>query len=566
MKQKEIAQMFDEIADIYEMKEVDFKPRAYRNAAQTLRSIGEPIEDIHERGELKDLPGIGESTAAKIEEFLETGKIRKLDELKEEAPFSISELTAVEGLGPKKIKKLHDEIGIKSLEDLKEAARNGRIEAIEGFGERTQQMILENIAFAEKTGDRFLLGYVIPEAEDIVEELKNASSRIEVAGSLRRRRETVGDIDIIAVPEGDEDLVKLFTSMDSVDRVISEGEKKSSVRLHGGIQVDLRIVEDEYFGAALCYFTGSKQHNISLRKLARKNEWKLNEYGIFSGDDRLAGNTEEEVYGKLDLDWIPPEIREDMGEIESSSEGKLLDLIERDDIRGDLQMHSDWSDGRNTMEEMVEACIELGHEYMAVTDHAGEIRIAGGLDLKRIRKQVKEIDRLNSEFDEIEIIKGLEANIQKDGKLDISKEEREEVDLVLGSVHSSFRMERKEMTDRLVTAVKSGEFHILAHHTGRKIQERKGIDVDLEKLFREGAEGGTIFEINAYPDRLDLNGYNVKRAIDEGCRISIGTDSHGKDHLRFIDIGVSTARRGWATKEDIINAMSFKDLMRTLQK
>ena len=566
MKRKEIAEKLEEIADLYEMKGVQFKPRAYRNAAQTIRALGEPVEDIVERGELRDLPGIGESMAEKVEEYLRTGEIGKFNELKGDLPLDIGDLTAVEGLGPKKIIKLHREIGIKSLEDLKDAARSGKIESVEGFGERTQKKILENIAFAEQKGNRFLLGYVLPESGRLVDEMKDLCSRIEVAGSLRRRRETVGDVDIIAVEKKGEDLADRFTSMDEVSKVISKGEKKTSVKLHGGIQVDLRIVEEDYFGAALCYFTGSKQHNITLRTMARKRNLKLSEYGLFEGEERLAGRTEKEVYDQLDLDWIPPEMRENQGEIELAEKGKLPTLVERGDVSGDLQMHSDWSDGKNTMREMAEAARDIGHEYIAMTDHAGEIAIAHGLDLERVKKQGKEIEKLNDDLDGIRIIHGLEANIKKDGKLDISKDVIEEVDLVLGSIHSSLRADRRDMTERMVTAVKSGQFRILAHPTGRRLQERKGIDVDLEDVFEAASEAGTALEINAFPDRLDLNGYNVKRAIDAGVKLSIGTDSHRTDHLRFIDLGVSTARRGWAEKDDVINTLSWSGFSKFLER
>jgi len=558
---KKIADLLDEIADIYEMRGAQFKPRAYRNAAQTLRSLGEPLEDIVEKEDLRDLPGIGESIANKIEEYLKTGHISKYEELKRDMDLDIRELTSVEGLGPKKIQRLHSEIGIKSLEDLKEAARAGEIQDVEGFGERTQQNILENIAFAEKKGDRFLLGFVIPEAEDLIGKLRPYCTRLEVAGSLRRKRETIGDIDIIGVEKKGNDLLEEFTSLDIVDKVISRGKKKTSVRLHGGIQVDLRMVEDDQFGAALCYFTGSKKHNIEVRKLAKKRDWKLNEYGLFHRDERVAGETEEEVFNKLGLDWIPPEIRENRGEIELASKGGLPRLVERGDIKGDLQSHSDWSDGKNTIEEMVQGARELWHDYLALTDHACEIRIAHGLDLKRVKEQGKEIDRINSEIEDLHIIHGLEANIKKDGKLDVGKDITQEVDLVLGSIHSSLRMDRKEMTDRMVTAVRSGEFRILAHPTGRKIQERKAVDVDLDKVFEAASDSNTIMEINAYPDRLDLNGYNVKKAIEAGVKLSIGTDAHSKDHLRYIDLGVATARRGWAENGDIINTMAFKELM-----
>ncbi|MFO8051733.1 MAG: DNA polymerase/3'-5' exonuclease PolX [Thermoplasmatota archaeon] len=559
MKNKEIARILDEIADLYEMREVEFKPRAYRNAAQSIRALGEDIEDVKERGNLEDIPGVGSSIADKIREYIDTGTIKKWEDLKEDFPMDLEELTSVESLGPKKAKVLFEELDIKSLEDLKEAARKGKIKDIEGFGKKTQEKLLENIAFAEQKKGRFLLGYVIQEAEDIVDSLKDQCKKIEIAGSYRRKRETVGDIDILAVSAEKGNVVETFSRLDQVSRVVLKGEKKSTVKLNSGINVDLRMIEEESYGSALQYFTGSKQHNISLRKIAQKRGLKLNEYGLFEDDKRLAGRTEEEVYDELGMEWIPPEMRENNGEVEAAQNGDLPELVKVQDLRCDLQMHSDWSDGKASLKEMAEACMERGYEFFVITDHAGELTVANSLDLKRFREQRKEIDKLKEEMD-MEIVHGVEANIKKSGRLDVPKEIIEEADLVLGSVHSSFRMERKKMTDRMVTAVKSGQFHILAHPTGRKIMEREQIDVDMDKLFEAASEAGTVLEVNAYPERLDLGGHYVKRAIDAGVDLSIGTDAHRKDHLRFIDLGVYTARRGWAEKKNIINTMTLKEL------
>jgi len=560
-----VARLLDDIADIYEMKEVRFKPRAYRRAAQTIRSLGEPVEDIRDRGELEGIPGIGRNIAAKIVEYLDTGRIEKHEELKKELPVDIDELTSIEGLGPKKVMKLYQELGIRSLEDLKEAAEEGRIAGIEGFGEKTEKTILENIEFAKNARDRFLLGYAIFESDRLISALGDHCSRLEVAGSLRRKRETVGDIDILAVSEDPGKVMELFVSMEQVQKVIARGKKKSSVRLDSGINVDLRLIEDESYGSALQYFTGSKQHNVHLRTIARKGGMKLSEYGLFKGDKLVAGRNEEEVYRGMGLDWIPPEMREDNGEIELAADGGLPDLVGIEDIRCDLQMHSTWSDGKDTLHDMASRCRELGYEYAVITDHVGEIRVANALDLNRIRKQKKEIARIEDELD-FRIIQGVEANIRKDGSLDVEKELMEEAEIVLAAVHSAFRMDRKEMTERLVNAVSSGDLHILAHPLGRKIQERKPIDVDLDRVLEAASDAGTIMEVNAFPERLDLNGYNVKRALDAGVRLSIGTDAHMREHLGYIQLGVSTARRGWATADDIMNTRSEKELLRALGK
>ncbi len=566
MKNKEIAQIFNDIADLYEMQDVDFKPRAYRKAAQNIESLGKDIEEAYENDELKDIPGVGESTAEEIKEFLETGKVKRLEKLKKNIPVDLRSLTAVETLGPKKIKDLYQELNIKNLDDLEKAAKKGKIRELEGFGEQTEKNILENISFARKKGKRFLLGYVQPEAKEIVNTLKEKVDKIELAGSLRRKKETIGDVDILVVSSSPKKVMDIFTGLDKVDKIVAKGDTKSTVRLYGGIQVDLRIVKKESFGSALQYFSGSKDHNVSLRKIAQKKGLKLNEYGLFKNDKRKAGKTEKEVYKALGLDFVPPELRENRGEIEKAKENKLPKLVNYDDVKGDLQMHTKWSDGSNTIEEMVEEASNLGHKYIAFTDHVGTLKVAGGMDKKEFKKQRKEIDKIQKKYDDIHIFHGMEANVKKNGELDVSDSFMKEADVVLASVHSAFRMSKKDMTKRVIKAIENKHVNILSHPTGRKIQKKEPISLDLEKVLDKAKENNVAIEINAYPERLDLNDVNVKQAVEKGAKISIGTDSHRKDHLRYYEIGTAVARRGWAEKKDIINTYSYKKLKKFLNK
>lgn len=566
MKNKEIARIFNEIADIYEMQDVDFKPRAYRKAAQNIESLGTDIEHLHQDGKLQDIPGVGESTAEEIEEFLETGSIKRLQKLKEDIPVDLRSLSAVETLGPKKIKTLYQELEIKNLDDLEQAAKEGKIRNLEGFGEKTEENILDNIAFAREKGKRFLLGYVLPEAKEIIEELKDTVETIELAGSLRRMKETIGDVDILVISSEPEKIMKNFTSLDRVEKVVAKGDTKSTIRVYGGIQVDLRIVEKKSFGSALQYFTGSKDHNVKLRKIAQKKNLKLNEYGLFKNDSRKAGESEESVYQALDLKWIPPELRENNGEIDAAKNGSLPTLISYDDVRGDLQMHTTWSDGNNTVEEMVNKARDLGHSFIAFTDHVGSLKVAGGMDKKEWKKQGKQIKKIQDKYDDIHIFHGMEANIKKNGEMDVSTSFMKDADVVLASVHSSFRQPKKEMTERVKKAIENKYVHILSHPTGRKIQKKEAINLDIDKVFESAKDHNVAIEINAYPERLDLNDGLVRRAVDQHVKLSIGTDSHRKDHLRYYELGIAVARRGWAQKKDIINTYSLKKLKNFLKR
>ena len=558
MKNQEVARILYEIADLLEIQGIEFKPRAYRKAAQNIEGLGMDIEDLYKEGKLESVPGVGKSIAKKIEEYLKTGRVKKLEELKKEIPVDIESLMEVEGLGPKMIKVLYEKLGVKNLDDLEKVAKEKRIRHLKGFGEKTELKILEGIEIARQRQHRFILGYVLPEAKRIVEKLKPHVKKIEMAGSIRRRKETIGDIDILAVAENAEKIMDMFVRMEEVDKVLAKGVTKSSVRLHGGIQVDLRIVPEESFGSALQYFTGSKEHNIEVRKVAIKHGYKLNEYGLFEGDKRIAGEDEMGVYKALGMQWIPPEMRENRGEVELALENKLPKIVEYDDIKGDLQMHTQWSDGVNTIEEMVEEARKLGHKFIAITDHAGSLKIAGGMDEEEIIEQAKEIEKLREKYDDIYIFHGVEANIMKDGTVDVGKEVLKKVDVVLASIHSAFRMEEKEMTARLLKAMENEYVDIIAHPTCRVIQKREPIKVDMEKVMEMAKENNIILEINAYPERLDLNDVNVKMAVEHGVKLSIGTDAHNKEHLRFYELGTAVARRGWARKKDIVNTLPWK--------
>ncbi len=566
MKNQEVAKLLYELADLLEIAGVEFKPRAYRKAAQNIESTGLDIEELYKKDELKSIPGVGKSIEEKIKEYLETGKISKLEEMRKEIPIDIKNLSKIEGLGPKMIKVLYEQLGVKNLDDLEKVAREGKIRQLKGFGEKTEQNIIENIEIARKRQERLLLGFALKDALDIINLLKGHAEKISLAGSMRRRKETIGDVDILAISKNSEKIMDIFTNMKNVEKVIVKGDTKSSVRLYGGLQVDLRIVGKESFGSALQYFTGSKEHNIELRKIAIKKGYKLNEYGLFENDVRIAGENEEDVYKMLGMQWIPPEMRENRGEIELALNGKLPKIVGYEEVRGDLQMHTEWSDGANKIEEMVQEARRLGHKFIAITDHVGSLKIAGGMDEEMVIEQGKEIEKIREKYEDIYIFHGVEANIMKDGELDVSNSLLSKVDVVLAGVHSAFRMNEKEMTNRIIKAIEHEYVDIIVHPTCRIIQKREPIKVDIEKVLQAAKDNNTIMEINAYPDRLDLNDTNTKLAVETGVKLSIGTDAHALEYLRYYELGTAVARRGWAKKEDIINTYTIDELKRLFEK
>jgi len=573
MKNLEIARLLRMMALYLEMKGIPFKPQAYEKAAYSIESLDENIEEfvkkVGKEG-LKNLPGVGESIAEKIIEFLKTGQIKELEELKKEVPVDIETLSSIEGVGPKTIYKLYKALGIRTLEDLEKACREHKIRRLPGFGAQSEEKILKGIEFFKQGSKRFVLGFIIPIVESLVNYLKEHPDIKEVvpAGSYRRRKETVGDIDILAISKNPEKVMDYFVSFPEVEHIYAKGPTKTMVRLKIGLDVDLRVVEKESFGAALAYFTGSKDHNIQMRELAIKKGWKLNEYGLFDKNGkRIAGETEEEIYEKLGLQWIPPELRENQGEIQFALEKKLPELIEYGSIKGDLQIQTNWTDGSNSIEEMVEEAIKLGLEYICITDHTKSLAVTGGLDEEKLLKQMNFIDELNKKYKgKITILKGAEVNIQKDGSLDISDEILAKLDFVGAAIHTHFNLPKNVQTERIIKAMKNPHVDCIFHPTGRVINKRPPYEVDIDKIIDEAKKTNTILEIDAYPDRLDLKDEHIKKCVEKGVKMVIDSDAHSYLHYQYLDLGVAQARRGWATQSDILNTLPLKDFMKNLPK
>jgi len=577
MKNQEIAKIFYEIANYLEMEGVAFKPYAYQKAALTLETLEKDVEEIYKRGgvkALKEIPGVGESIAKQIEEYLKTGKVNGYEKLKKKTPINLEEIIAVEGVGPRKAKTLYQKLGIRNLKDLERAAKSHKISPLFGFGEKTEKNILEGIAFLKRSKGRFLLGDILPKVREVEEKLKSLKEveRVDVVGSIRRRKETIGDVDFLVISKKPEKVMDFFTSLPGIIKIWGKGTTKASVRLKEGFDMDLRVLPKRSYGAALQYFIGSKEHNIVLRKIAIDNSLKLNEYGVFRGQKMIAGETEEGVYKALGMDWIPPELRENQGEIEAAlrqAQGKpngLPKIIEYKDIKGDLHCHSNWDGGANTIEEMAKMAQKLGYSYIGMSDHTKFLRIEHGLDEKKLALQRKEIDKINYKLQivnsKFRILQGCEANILNDGSIDIKDETLKKLDYVIAGVHSSFKMEKEKMTERIIEAMKNPNVDIISHPTGRIIQRRDEYQIDFDKILKVAKETGTILEINSYPERLDLNDQNIRRAKEAGVKMIINTDSHHKDQLRFIELGIAQSRRGWAEKEDIINTQPIEKLLK----
>jgi DNA polymerase (family 10) len=566
MKNQLVARILNEVADMLEMQGVEFKPRAYRRAARTIESLGEPIEQVYAQGKLLDLPGVGEAIAKKIDEIIETGSLKYHEDLKQKTPVDLENLLAVDGIGPKTVGLLYKKLGVKSLEDLEQAAREHKIREIKRLGSKTEGNILSSVAFAKQAKGRTLLGDALPIAYDICERLRRVGNcEVEAAGSLRRMKETVGDIDVLATATTPAKLSDAFTRLPTVKKVMEKGDTKSSVLLDGNVQVDLRVVAKESFGSALMYFTGSKDHNIALRKLAIEKGLKLNEYGLFKGNTQVAGRSEDEVYKRLGLDYIPPELREDRGEVDAALNHQLPALLAYGGILGDLQVHTQWSDGQQTIEEMARAAKNLGYEYIAITDHYSKMPIVNGLNEERLQAQIKEIDKVNEKLEGIQVLKGAEVDIASDGTLS-GGEILKELDVVVASIHGTFRQSKKEMTHRVVSAMETGLVNIIGHPTGRKINEKNSSEIDFGELFEASKRTGTHLEVNASPQRLDINDAIARLALQSGCKLAIDTDAHNKEELKNIRFGVSVARRAWAEKKDIINTQNLQGIRRTLKR
>ncbi len=553
----QIAEIMEEIADLLELKGKNpFRIRSYRNAARTVSGHSDRFENLVADGaDLQDLPNIGGKIAGKIEEIVETGTCRALEKARKNVPPGLLEMMRVPGLGPKKVKSIYDELGIEDIGELEKACREGKLRSLEGFGPKTEKNLLEGISILRSTSKRILLKEAGEHVESLCKILDDCTDveQFRIAGSYRRCKETVGDLDFLVESTDRESTADRILSDAAVDDVINRGEEKLSLRLSGGVQVDFRFFEKESFGAALLYFTGSKAHNIALRKIARKKDWKLNEYGLFEEGKAIAGATEEEVYGKLGMDWITPELREDNGEIDAAIDGNLPRLVELDQIKGDLHCHSKASDGKNTIREMADAAIGCGYSYLVVSDHSKTVNVAGGLDDDELRKHAGEIREIDSDLDDFRLMAGVEVDILKDGSLDIDEELLAELDWVTASIHYNFNMSEKEMTKRLLSAVNSGVVHCLGHPMARQFGRRDPIAFDLDKVFEACAREGVCLEINAQPERLDLPDIYCRRARDAGVKFAVNTDAHSVDGLDFMRFGVGIARRGWLEKDDIVN-------------
>ncbi|MGB9939617.1 DNA polymerase/3'-5' exonuclease PolX [Methanosarcina sp.] len=581
MRNREVAELFYEAADILEYQQVEWKPRAYRKAAQMIENLGQDVESIYARegkAGLTEIPGIGESIADHIAEYLETGKVEKFEKLKGKAPSGTAELMEIRGLGAKKMKKLADTLGIRTLSDLKNAITAHRLRRLEGFGEKSEENLARAIEQYEKSHTRIALGKALPLAEEVISALKarcdNTNSKIELSkiiytGSLRRLKETIGDIDILAEAEKGEALkvMDCFVSLPDVDQVIVKGSTKSSVILREGTAIDLRVVPPESYGAALQYFTGSKEHNIELRNIAIKKGYKLSEYGLYLKESgkQITGSSEEEIYEKLGLAYIPPELRENRGEIKAAAKNALPKLIEAGDLRGDLHMHTHYSEGKDSLKTMIGRAEALGYEYIAVTDHSRSQKVANGLEIERLKAQWEEIDKLSKRF-RIKILKGSEVDILKDGSLDYPDEVLKELDVVVGSVHSGFAFPEKKMTERIVTALENRYLDILGHPSGRLLGKREPYAVNFEKVFEAAAANRKVIEINSQPTRLDLNDELILRAKTFGLKFCISTDSHSTTGLTFMRYGIGQARRGWLEKEDVVNTYPYSRLKEVFRK
>ena len=571
----DMARIFDEIADIFEVKgENPFKIRAYRRAARTIESLTQDLKGIAERGgvsELKKIPGVGDAIAKKILEIAETGDCKKHIELKQEVPSGVLELLAIPRVGPKTIAKVHDELGISSIADLEEAAKLHKLETLPGLGATVEENILKGIAQYRRYKGRVLLSEALPRAESIVTELKkfDAVDKIIIAGSLRRMRETIGDIDILVVSNRPRAVMDAFTSLDGVEDIVAKGDTKSSIVLRG-INVDLRVVDEASFGAAAHYFTGSKHHNIRIRELGMKQGLKINEYGIFRGDERIGGEDEADVFASVGLAYIPPELREDRGEIEAAKANRIPELVAANDIKGDLHVHTNWSDGKNSIEEMALTAISSGYEYIAVADHSPAVGIAGGMNEDKITKREVEIEKVNKRFEDegikFSVLSASEVDIKSDFSMDFPDDVLKSLDVVVGAIHTKFTQDRETMTKRIVTAMENPNVDIIAHPTGRLLGKRDPYEVDMEQLMESAKATGTIMELNSFPGRLDLNDVHCKMAKDYGVLIAISTDAHDAMQMRdVIKYGVATARRGWLEPKDVVNTRGLEDIRELLK-
>ena len=566
----EIAELFDRMADLLEIEDANpFRVRAYRNAARMIGAYPHGMAELLEEGRaLDELPGIGKDLAGKIATIVATGRLPQLEMIEKRTPRALSELMKLPGLGPKRVKLLYRDLNIRSAEDLARAVRSGKLADLPGFGAKTIEKIFSGLARSQP-GERRLK---LADAEQIAVPLASYLKRcpgvksVDVAGSFRRRKDTVGDLDILVTCSAGSPVMARFVSYDSVKDVLSKGDTRSSVRLRSGLQVDVRVVPEVSYGAALYYFTGSKSHNIAVRKLGMARKLKLNEYGVYRGEKRIAGRTEREVFRSVGLNYIEPELREDRGEIEAARSGRLPKLIVRTDLRGDLHSHTDATDGRDTLEEMARAAHALGYEYLAITDHSKHVSVAHGMDRKRLAAQFKAIEALNAKLKDIRILKSMEVDILDDGSLDMPDEVLADMDLVVAAVHYRLDLPRNRQMTRILRAMDNRHVSILAHPSGRLINERSSMDLDMEQVLRHAKATGCCLEVNAQPERLDLDDVHCKLAKEMGVKLTISSDAHSTDGLELIRHGVDQARRGWLEPEDVVNTLPLRKLLAALKR
>jgi DNA polymerase (family 10) len=567
MTNQEIAEILVHISAILDIQgENPFKIRAYIKVSQTIENLTYQLSSLEDKDKIMELPGIGEGIAKKIKELLETGKLKYYEDLKKSEYAPLIELLRIPGMGPKHAKLVHDELGVKSIEELKKAAEAGKLRELPGLGEKVEQNILQGIQQVQKFKERYSLAFIYPRAQNIVAELKKIKEikQITLGGSLRRMKETIGDVDILVSSDKPKPVMGAFINLPQRAKVLSEGSTKSSILTKDGFQVDIRVVKPVSFGAAQHYFTGSKAHNIRIRSLGQDKGLKINEYGVFRGQKSVAGKTEEEVFKSVGLPYIPPELREDQGEIEAALKDRLPHLIQLKDLKGDLHVHTEWTDGGNTIEEMAQAAKKRGYKYIAICDHSPTVGITNGLTEERLLKQIKEIEKQNRKLKDFKILSGIEVDIRSNSQLDLEDDILKKLDVAVAAVHTKFTQPKDEMTKRIIKAIENPNVDIIAHPTGRLIGKREPYQVDMDKIMDACKANGKVLELNAYPERLDLSDINCRKAKEKGVKIAISTDAHADAHLEWMKFGVATAKRGWIEPGDVINTLPMSKLLKLL--
>lgn len=566
----EIVDIFNRLADLLEIEDENpFRIRAYRNAARVIASMPKDVAEMLNEGvDITEFPGIGDDLAEKIATIVKTGKLPLLDQVEKSTPAILSTLMRIEGLGPKRVKRLYKELHIRSTDDLTNAITLGKIEKLKGFGEKVVQHIRQGVQNLKVTTQRFKLADAALIVEPLLKYLKKCEKVeiVECAGSFRRKKETVADLDILAITENSPAVIDYFVHYDEVAQILSKGSTRSTVRLKSGIQVDLRVVPAISYGAALVYFTGSKAHNIAIRKMAVRKKLKMNEYGVFKGKKHISGKTESEVYQTIGLPYIPPELREDRGEIEAALAGKLPHLLQLKDMRGDLHCHTNATDGNASLEDMAMAAKKIGYDYIAIADHSRHLAMTHGFDTKKLMQQIKKIDQLNEKLNHFVVLKSCEIDILEDGSLDLPDSILKELDLTVCAIHSKFNLSLKKQTERILRAMENPYFNILAHPTGRIIDQREAYKMDIEKIIKQAKNHNCVLEINAQPERLDLNEIHCKMAKEMKVKFSISTDAHSSSQLNYMRFGVYQAQRGWIEKADVINTFKLAQMKQILKK